>query len=86
MSFGRSGNSPESLATTALADELVDEVRHLVFTCDRDGELGRAHTRPAELAGRLHAGAHQRHRLRDDVEPDLDGVGVPAALGPADRR
>ena len=29
VSFGRSGNSPESLATTALADELVDDVWHL---------------------------------------------------------
>jgi tagatose-6-phosphate ketose/aldose isomerase len=44
ISFGRSGNSPESLATTALADELVDDVWHLVLTCDRDGELGRAHS------------------------------------------
>ena len=44
VSFGRSGNSPESLATTALADELVDDVWHLIFTCDRDGELGRAHS------------------------------------------
>jgi tagatose-6-phosphate ketose/aldose isomerase len=43
VSFGRSGNSPESLATTALADELVDDVWHLIFTCDRDGQLGRAH-------------------------------------------
>ncbi|MET0457154.1 MAG: SIS domain-containing protein [Mycobacterium sp.] len=43
VSFGRSGNSPESLATTALADELVDDVWHLILTCDRDGELGRAH-------------------------------------------
>lgn len=43
VSFGRSGNSPESLATTALADELVDEVWHLVLTCNRDGKLGRAH-------------------------------------------
>lgn len=44
VSFGRSGNSPESLATTALADELVDDIWHLIFTCDRDGELGRAHS------------------------------------------
>jgi tagatose-6-phosphate ketose/aldose isomerase len=43
VSFGRSGNSPESLATTALADELVDDVWHLILTCDRDGDLGRAH-------------------------------------------
>jgi D-galactosamine 6-phosphate deaminase/isomerase len=44
VSFGRSGNSPESLATTALADEFVDDVWHLVLTCDPDGELARAHS------------------------------------------
>ncbi|TDO12007.1 tagatose-6-phosphate ketose/aldose isomerase [Mycobacterium sp. BK086] len=43
VSFGRSGNSPESVATTALADELIDDVWHLVITCDADGALGRAH-------------------------------------------
>lgn len=43
VSFGRSGNSPESLATTALADELVTDVRHLIYTCDPSGELARAH-------------------------------------------
>lgn len=43
VSFGRSGNSPESLATTALADELVNDVWHLIYTCDREGRLGRAH-------------------------------------------
>lgn len=43
VSFGRSGNSPESLATTALADELVTDVWHLIYTCDPEGELGRAH-------------------------------------------
>jgi len=43
VSFGRSGNSPESVATTELADELVDDVWHLILTCDRDGELGRTH-------------------------------------------
>jgi tagatose-6-phosphate ketose/aldose isomerase len=43
VSFGRSGNSPESVATTELADELVDDVWHLILTCDRAGELGRTH-------------------------------------------
>ena len=43
VSFGRSGNSPESLATTALADDLVDDVWHLVLTCDPEGRLARAH-------------------------------------------
>jgi len=48
VSFARSGNSPESLATTALADEILDRVWHLVLTCDRDGQLGRAHTGRAD--------------------------------------
>ncbi|MGB3480798.1 MAG: SIS domain-containing protein [Mycobacterium sp.] len=43
ISFARSGNSPESIATTELADELVDDVWHLILTCDRNGQLGRAH-------------------------------------------
>lgn len=43
LSFGRSGNSPESLATTELADTLLEEVWHLVVTCDPNGALARAH-------------------------------------------
>jgi tagatose-6-phosphate ketose/aldose isomerase len=45
VSFARSGNSPESVATTRLADELIDEVWHLVLSCDAGGELARTHTR-----------------------------------------
>lgn len=41
VSFGRSGNSPESLATVELADRLVDHVHHLVITCNADGALAR---------------------------------------------
>lgn len=41
VSFGRSGNSPESLATVELADRLVDCVHHLVITCNADGALAR---------------------------------------------
>lgn len=44
VSFGRSGNSPESLATTQLADEFVDDIWHLILTCDPSGELGRTHS------------------------------------------
>lgn len=41
VSFARSGNSPESLAATQLADQCLDEVYHLVLTCAADGELAR---------------------------------------------
>jgi tagatose-6-phosphate ketose/aldose isomerase len=44
VSFGRSGNSPESLATVELADRLVDRVHHLVITCNATGALA-AHAR-----------------------------------------
>jgi tagatose-6-phosphate ketose/aldose isomerase len=39
VSFGRSGNSPESLAAVALAESLVKDVRHLVVTCNAQGAL-----------------------------------------------
>ncbi len=39
ISFGRSGNSPESVAAIHLADQLVAECHHLVITCNADGAL-----------------------------------------------
>lgn len=48
VSCARSGNSPESLAATELADQLLTEAYHLVLTCAADGELARGraeHTR-----------------------------------------
>lgn len=41
VSFGRSGNSPESLAAVELAESLVREVRHLVITCNAGGALNK---------------------------------------------
>ncbi|MEG0040315.1 MAG: SIS domain-containing protein, partial [Massilia sp.] len=41
VSFGRSGNSPESVAAVDLADGVVDEIYHLVITCNADGALCR---------------------------------------------
>lgn len=45
VSFARSGDSPESVATTELADELLSDVRHLVLTCNADGGLARRYDR-----------------------------------------
>ncbi|WP_108648943.1 SIS domain-containing protein [Dongshaea marina] len=39
VSFARSGNSPESVAAVALADQLLDGCHHLVLTCNPQGEL-----------------------------------------------
>jgi tagatose-6-phosphate ketose/aldose isomerase len=39
VSFGRSGNSPESAAALDLAEQLVREIHHVAITCNPDGEL-----------------------------------------------
>ncbi|KHK95740.1 hypothetical protein LK09_18075 [Microbacterium mangrovi] len=50
ISFARSGRSPESVAATRLAEEVLDEVHHLIITCDETGDLYRTHSeRPGDL-------------------------------------
>jgi tagatose-6-phosphate ketose/aldose isomerase len=50
VSFARSGDSPESTAATELADRLVEDVSHLIVTCNPDGALNRAHeSRPGSF-------------------------------------
>ena len=39
VSFGRSGNSPESKAAIDLADRFITDVRHLIITCNSQGVL-----------------------------------------------
>ncbi|MDR7122099.1 SIS domain-containing protein [Rheinheimera soli] len=39
VSYGRSGNSPESVAAVELADQLVPAVQHLMITCNAEGKL-----------------------------------------------
>ena len=39
VSFARSGNSPESVATVDLAKALVDELYQVTITCAAEGEL-----------------------------------------------
>ena len=41
VSCARSGDSPESVAALALAEELVGEIHHLAITCNRGGALAR---------------------------------------------
>lgn len=41
VSFGRSGNSPESVAAVELADRFVTRLSHLVITCNEEGALAR---------------------------------------------
>lgn len=39
VSFARSGNSPESLATVEIANEIVDTIFHISITCAPEGKL-----------------------------------------------
>ena len=39
VSFARSGNSPESIQTVELANQLVDDIYHLAITCAEQGKL-----------------------------------------------
>ena len=41
ISFARSGNSPESAAAVALADEICRNCYHLIITCNPEGRLAR---------------------------------------------
>ena len=42
ISFARSGNSPESVAAVALAEQGVADCHHLIVTCNGEGDLYRA--------------------------------------------
>jgi tagatose-6-phosphate ketose/aldose isomerase len=43
VSFARSGDSPESIAATELAEQQLHDVYQVIVTCNRDGQLYRAH-------------------------------------------
>jgi tagatose-6-phosphate ketose/aldose isomerase len=44
VSFARSGDSPESVATAELADRCLSEVHHLIVTCNATGQLYGRHS------------------------------------------
>jgi tagatose-6-phosphate ketose/aldose isomerase len=41
ISFARSGNSPESIGTVNIANEICDNIVHIFITCNKDGELAK---------------------------------------------
>lgn len=41
VSFARSGNSPESVASVALGEEIVNDFYQVVITCNKDGQLAK---------------------------------------------
>jgi tagatose-6-phosphate ketose/aldose isomerase len=61
VSFGRSGNSPESIAALERADACVRDCRHLIVTCDAEGALyRRANQTPRSCAILLPAASNDR--------------------------
>lgn len=42
VSFARSGNSPESIATVQLANQLIKDIYHITITCAKEGALAKA--------------------------------------------
>lgn len=60
VSFGRSGNSPESVAAVELADRLVKDLHHLVITCNVDGALARYAQGARGLTVQLPEATHDR--------------------------
>jgi tagatose-6-phosphate ketose/aldose isomerase len=60
VSFGRSGNSPESVAAIELADRLVKRLSHLVITCNAEGALAAYGAAPGGLTIQLPEATHDR--------------------------
>lgn len=60
VSFGRSGNSPESVAAIELADRLVSDLSNLVITCNADGALAKYGEGPHGLTVQLPEATHDR--------------------------
>lgn len=61
VSFARSGDSPESMAATRLADQCLTRCHHLVLTCNRRGDLYRDHSgAPRSLVRVMPATANDR--------------------------
>jgi tagatose-6-phosphate ketose/aldose isomerase len=61
ISFGRSGNSPESVAAVTLANQFVTECYHLAITCNEAGSLYQdAHNSDNAFALLMPAETHDR--------------------------
>src|SRR5699024_3284940 len=41
VSFARSGNSPESVATVTLGHQIIDHFYQVVITCNKEGQLAK---------------------------------------------
>lgn len=61
VSLARSGNSPESVAATRLADRMLQNAHHIVITCNANGMLGQEHAQnPHSLVLHMPPRAHDQ--------------------------
>jgi len=82
VSFARSGNSPESVAATDVADRLLTHVRHLVVTCDAGGALADHHAgRAGSVVLTLPAGCNDKGFAMTASYTSMLLAGLQAFLG-----
>lgn len=86
VSFSRSGDSPEAVAATRLADRLLTECHHLVVTCNADGRLAREHAAaPSSLVLGMPAAANdQGFAMTSSFTCMMLGVLLALTGGPAE--
>jgi tagatose-6-phosphate ketose/aldose isomerase len=60
ISFARSGNSPESVAAVAIADQICSKVFHLIISCDASGALAQYETDSLKYVFVLPAAANDK--------------------------
>jgi tagatose-6-phosphate ketose/aldose isomerase len=81
VSFGRSGNSPESVATVELANRCVKEIYNLVITCHAEGTLARAAVAPRGLVILLPEATHDRSFAMTSSYSSMTYAGLAALSG-----
>lgn len=81
VSFGRSGNSPESVAAVELANRCVKEIYNLVITCHDKGSLAQAALAPRGLAILLPEATHDRGFAMTSSYSSMTYAGLAALSG-----
>jgi tagatose-6-phosphate ketose/aldose isomerase len=82
VSFGRSGDSPESIAAIELAEARLKTVRHLILTCNENGALARL-ALPNACCVTLPAATHDRGFAMTSSFTALTYAALAIFVGPA---
>jgi tagatose-6-phosphate ketose/aldose isomerase len=81
VSFGRSGNSPESVAAVAEAERCVKHLHNLVITCNGEGALAKAAAAPRGLVILLPEPTHDRSFAMTSSYSSMVYAGLVALTG-----